>query len=96
MLPLEKLLQSVHDENTSVETLEKLIADLPIQWVWATNLSREEEVLVPFSWFYAINEFNGPSAGNTYEEAILQGVSEIVERHVCAVVNHSQAQNSRY
>lgn len=90
LLPLEKLLQSVHDETTSVATLEKLIADLPIQWVWATNLSREEEVLVPFSWFYAINEFNGPSAGNTYEEAILQGVSEIVERHVCAMVNHNQ------
>ncbi len=90
LLPLEKLLQSVHDDNTSVETLEKLIGDLPIQWVWATNLTREEEVLVPFSWFYAINEFNGPSAGNTYEEAILQGVCEIVERHVCALVNHHQ------
>ncbi|MDH5299680.1 MAG: YcaO-like family protein, partial [Desulfobulbaceae bacterium] len=90
LLPLERLLQSVHDETTSVDTLEQLIADLPIQWVWATNLTRSEEVLVPFSWFYAINEFNGPSAGNTYEEAILQGIAEIVERHVCALVNHNQ------
>ncbi|HIJ78163.1 MAG: YcaO-like family protein [Desulfobulbaceae bacterium] len=90
LLPLKRLLQSVHDEKTSEDTLEKLIGDIPIQWTWATNLNREEEVLVPFSWFYAINEFNGPSAGNTYEEAILQGVSEIVERHVCAVVNHNQ------
>jgi ribosomal protein S12 methylthiotransferase accessory factor len=89
LLPLKRLLQSVHDEKTSEDTLEKLIADIPIQWTWATNLNREEEVLVPFSWFYAINEFNGPSAGNTYEEAILQGVSEIIERHVCAVVNHN-------
>jgi len=89
LLPLGRLLQSVHDETTSADTLEKLIADIPIQWVWASNLTRSEEVLVPFSWFYAINEFNGPSAGNTYEEAILQGISEIVERHVCAVVNHN-------
>ncbi len=87
VLPLERWLSSVHDETTSVETLEKLIKDIPIQWVWANNLSREEETLMPFSWFYAINEFNGPSAGNTYEEAVSQGLAEIVERHVCAVVS---------
>ena len=90
LLDLDYLLQSVHDETTDPATLEKLIADLPMQWAWATNLTRGEEVLVPFSWFYAINEFNGPSAGNTYEEAILQGVSEIVERHVCAVVTRER------
>lgn len=90
LLAPEKLLFSVHDDNTSPGLLEKLLANIPIQWVWATDLSRQEEVLVPFSWFFAINEFNGPSAGNTYEEAILQGISEIVERHVCAVVSHQE------
>ena len=89
LLPLEKLLQSVHDTNTDIATLERLIADIPIQWTWATNLNRQEEVLVPFSWFYAINEFNGPSAGNTLEEAISQGLCEVVERHVSAVVSHA-------
>ena len=90
LLPLEKLLQSVHDETTDVALLERLIADLPIEWTWATNLTRGEEVLVPFSWFFAINEFNGPSAGNSYEEAILQGLCEIVERHVCALISHGK------
>ncbi len=90
LLPLVRLLLSVHDETTDIATLEKLIEDIPIQWTWATNLNTEEELLVPFSWFYAINEFNGPSAGNTYEEAILQGISELVERHVCSVVNHGK------
>ncbi|MBU1709486.1 MAG: YcaO-like family protein, partial [Proteobacteria bacterium] len=90
IMPLEQILQSVHDQETSLETLEKLIGDIPIQWTWATNLNREEEFLIPFTWFYAINEFNGPSAGNTYEEAIVQGISEIVERHVCAVVTHKK------
>jgi len=88
LLPLVRLLLSVHDENTDIATLERLIEDIPIQWVWATNLNSGEVLLVPFSWFYAINEFNGPSAGNTYEEAILQGISELVERHVCSLVNH--------
>jgi ribosomal protein S12 methylthiotransferase accessory factor len=92
ILPLDKWLLSVHDTSTSEETLLELIKDIPIQWVWANNISRDEETLMPFSWFYAINEFNGPSAGNTYEEAMLQGLSEIVERHVCAVITHEQLQ----
>ena len=90
LLPLIRLLLSVHDEKTDIATLERLIEDIPIQWTWATNLNSGEVLLVPFSWFYAINEFNGPSAGNTYEEAILQGISELVERHVCSLVNHKQ------
>jgi ribosomal protein S12 methylthiotransferase accessory factor len=88
LLPLVRLLLSVHDEKTDIATLERLIEDIPIQWTWATNLNSGEVLLIPFSWFYAINEFNGPSAGNTYEEAILQGISELVERHVCSQVNH--------
>ena len=84
------LLGSVHDTRLTPGELEELLAGLPMRWVWAANLSRNQEVLVPFSWFYAINEFNGPSAGNTYEEAILQGISEVVERHVCALVNRER------
>ncbi|GAB4346913.1 MAG: YcaO-like family protein [Desulfobulbaceae bacterium] len=90
VLDMGYLLQSVHDDSRSVDMLEQLLSGLPIRWTWATNLSREEEVLVPFSWFFAINEFNGPSAGNTPEEGILQGICEIVERHVCAVVSRER------
>jgi ribosomal protein S12 methylthiotransferase accessory factor len=91
VLPLTRLLQSVHDEQTSPELLAQMLEGLVMQWVWATNLSRGgEEVLVPFSWFYAINEFNGPSAGNTYEEAVSQGICEIVERHVCSLISRKE------
>ncbi len=90
VLDIEYLLASVHDDSHSPELLKELLAGLPMQWTWATNLTREEDMLVPFSWFYAINEFNGPAAGNTYEEAILQGVCEIIERHVCAVVSRER------
>lgn len=95
LLPLRYLLQSVHDETTSEETLAALLADIPLRWCWATNLNRGEVVLLPYSWFYAINEFNGPSAGNSYEEAILQGLCEIVERHVSAVVSRQQIKAPR-
>lgn len=90
VLPLSQWLKSVHDTSTSEETLLELIKEIPIQWVWANNISKDIETLMPFSWFYAINEFNGPSAGNTYEEAMLQGLAEIVERHVCAVITHDE------
>jgi ribosomal protein S12 methylthiotransferase accessory factor len=90
VLPVATLLQSVHDTTRTPEQLERLLTGLPMRWTLARNLTRDEDILVPFSWFYAINEFNGPCAGNTIEEAILQGISEVVERHVCAVVTREK------
>ena len=90
VLDIDFLLTSVHDTSHSPEMLAGLLKGLPMQWTWATNLTRGTEVMVPFSWFFAINEFNGPSAGNTTEEGILQGVCEIVERHVCAVITRQR------
>ncbi len=34
-----------------------------------------------------INQYNGSSAGNCNEEAILQGICEVAERHVSALVS---------
>ncbi|MBU0664668.1 MAG: YcaO-like family protein [Proteobacteria bacterium] len=90
VLDPSRLLQSVHDTRHDVNFLEELLQNIPMQWTWATSLTSGLDILIPFSWFFAINEFNGPSAGNTYEEAALQGISEVVERHVCALVNHEK------
>ena len=90
VLDLTCLLNSVHDTHSSVELLSQLLENIPMQWAWGTNITTGKDVLIPFSWFFAINEFNGPSAGNTLEEAALQGICEIVERHVCSVVNHQK------
>ncbi len=90
VLDTKYLLQSVHDEKHDAAFLEEVLQGIPMQWTWATNLRNNEDVLMPFSWFFAINEFNGPSAGNSYEEAALQGICEIVERHVCALVTHKK------
>jgi len=84
------LLDSVHDVHTDVSLLHKLLEDIPMQWTWATNVTSKKDYLIPFSWFYAINEFNGPSAGNTTEEAALQGICEIIERHVCSLINNQK------
>lgn len=90
VLPIEALLKSVDDQTTPAEIAEKVMEDIPMQWVWARNLTSDQEVLIPFSWFYAINEYNGSSAGNTVEEAALQGICEVVERHVCSRITHEK------
>lgn len=90
VLDMEYLLESVHDTHTDVQVLQQLLEEIPMQWVWGTHISLKKDVLLPFSWFYAINEFNGPSAGNTYEESALQGICEIVERHVCSLINNEK------
>jgi ribosomal protein S12 methylthiotransferase accessory factor len=89
------LLRSVHDTRHDADFVERVLHGIPMQWAWATSLTNGQDTLMPFSWFFAINEFNGPSAGNTYEEAALQGISEVVERHVCALVSHQRIPTPR-
>jgi len=62
-------------------------ATLPFAWVPAYSLVRRCDVLLPYEWFADIQGTNGLSAGSTFEETILQGLCEVVERHVCAVIN---------
>ena len=87
--------QSVEDTSDDLEVLSELFADLPLNWCWATNLTTGETLMVPFNWFWTINEFNGSSAGNCNEEALCQGICEVVERHVCAVISRDQVKAPR-
>lgn len=89
-LPFEAIAASVHDNSDDLDRAEEVFSGLPLRWTWAYNLTRHEEVLIPFSWFFAINEFNGPSAGNCVEEALSQGICEIVERHVSSIVSRNK------
>ncbi|MCX5880957.1 MAG: YcaO-like family protein [Deltaproteobacteria bacterium] len=89
-LPFEMIAQSVHDHSREREITRNIFDNLPLKWTWGYNLTRQAEVLVPFNWFFTINEYNGPSAGNCSEEALSQGICEIVERHVSSIISHKQ------
>ncbi len=91
-IPFEMIAQSVHDASEDLDGSRKIFENIPLQWTRAFNLTRNQEVLIPFNWFFTINEFNGPSAGNCIEEALLQGICEIVERHVCSLVSQNELQ----
>jgi ribosomal protein S12 methylthiotransferase accessory factor len=91
----EQIAKSVHDESDDLAAAKTIFETLPLRWTGAWNLTREKEVLVPIDWFYAINAFNGPSAGNCLEEALVQGICEIVERHVSSLISRQRLAAAR-
>jgi ribosomal protein S12 methylthiotransferase accessory factor len=89
-LPFEMIARSVHDDSGDLDAAREIFSQLPLRWTWGYNMTKKEAVLIPFDWFFAINEFNGASAGNGAEEAILQGICEVVERHVSSLVSRGR------
>ncbi|NTV43101.1 MAG: YcaO-like family protein, partial [Syntrophobacteraceae bacterium] len=86
----EDLKRSLHDEGTPLDLCRVFLRDFPMRWASARNLTQNRDQWIPIDWFYLINEYNGPAAGNTIEEAILQSLCEVVERHVGSVISHER------
>ncbi|CAM5358709.1 hypothetical protein GCM10010329_39510 [Streptomyces spiroverticillatus] len=68
----------------------------PVDWARGWSLTHDAERLVPaaYAWyghpdlddhFFCISDSNGSAAGNTLEEAILQGLCELTERDAVAL-----------
>jgi len=90
VLPFSVLSRSLFDDSTAAAAAARLYEDWPLYFVPATNLTRGEAVYLPIHWFYLIEEYNGPAAGNCLEEAVLQGLGEVVERHVGSVISYER------
>jgi ribosomal protein S12 methylthiotransferase accessory factor len=89
-IPFKMIAKSVNDDSDDLEIAENIFKDLSLKWTKAFNLTQGREIFIPFEWFFTINEFNGASAGNCSEEAICQGVCEVVERHVSSIISHKK------
>ena len=105
-IPFEQILRSVnpiphsgvpsskhdiHDRGSSKTSAQQEIFNmLKLQWANGYNYTTGQEIALPMDWFFMINEFNGSSAGNCYEEAVCQGACELIERHVSALVCHQK------
>lgn len=89
-LPFNIIAQSVHEDPLGLDKAREIFSKVPLKWTWGYNLTRDEEILVPFNWFFAINEHNGPASGNCIEEALLQGICEVVERHVSSIISRNR------
>ncbi|MDR3362030.1 MAG: YcaO-like family protein [Desulfovibrio sp.] len=82
LLPLDDMLASV-DDSIPHDQARRVLNLTPWLFFPATLLDKEKIVWLPLDWFKLLGEFNGTSAGNSAEESLLQGVCELVERHVC-------------
>lgn len=85
---------------------EPFDTEAPVAFTPARSLTRGDEVLVPggLVWFgdpdvlrhgYAVTDSNGGAAGNTLEEAVLQGLCELYERDAVGTWWYNRAQRPR-
>ena len=91
LIPVEWILHSVADPATK-QAARTALDLVPWRFAEATDLAGERPLWVPIAWFKKLNEFNGSCAGNSMEEALLQGVCELVERHVCCLWDRTRPQ----
>ncbi len=89
MLPTSEIIKSVQ-EDISLQRADDTLDLLRWRFTPALNLHPGQQEYVPLDWFKKLNEFNGGSAGNTFEESILQGACELIERHTSALVDRQQ------
>lgn len=89
-MDFSQVAKSVADDSEDLDAAYQFFAELPLKWTWAHNLTRGQAMMVPFNWFWTINEFNGSSAGNCNEEALCQGICEVVERHVSSLISRNR------
>ncbi len=90
IMGLDSLILSLHDQESDPQKAGETLGRLPLTWIWARNLTDDRDELLPLDWFFMINEYNGPAAGNCLEEALNQALGEVVERHVASVVDHTR------
>ncbi len=89
VMPAEHMAR-VFSDRRDLDAVSDIIPELPLLWVQGIMPSDSVQVMVPFSWCWPINEYNGSAAGNSLEEAAVQAISEVVERHVCSVISRDR------
>ena len=89
LAPVALVRQSVA-EDIDEEAARRVLDLYPWRFAPARDVAAGRDMVLPLDWFKTLNEFNGSSAGNCFEESVLQGACELVERHVCAVIDRTR------
>ena len=87
VLPAENFIRLPVQKGVPGKEEMEVFSALPFSWVPAYSLTHGRDFMIPYEWFADIQGTNGLSAGNTLEETVLQGLCEVVERHVSARIN---------
>ncbi|HEY2073632.1 MAG TPA: TOMM precursor leader peptide-binding protein [Gaiellaceae bacterium] len=95
-------------QETNFHTVpRRLDPDLAIDWSPVWSLGRERSLYVPTAYcyfghpeirdhFFTACDANGHAAGNTIEEAILQGTMELVERDAASIWWHNRVRRPAF
>lgn len=71
-----------HGEDFYMQpVIDKKISDIKIRWFTAYTLSGQVLYLPTYLLVNLLEGTNGWAAGNSFEEALLQGICEVIERH---------------
>ncbi len=86
-IPWEVFLKSLEDEEDERvrELALKLLKKFPFYFVPALEVRTKKVKYLPFHWFWMLYEYNGSAGGNTYPEASVQAICELIERHTNAL-----------
>lgn len=84
-IAVENLLFCYEDCKKECNHLDEL-KEVPLEWTDSFSLTQNKIVRIPLKWFWWVNGSNGMAAGNSIEEAILQALCEVVERHVKSII----------
>ncbi|MFN2267930.1 MAG: YcaO-like family protein [Desulfonatronovibrio sp.] len=93
LIPIDEIIKST-GEDISAHAAAEILSLVEWQFTPATLVGENKKLYAPFTLFKKLNEFNGCSAGNSYEESILQGGCELIERHCCALIDSSKKQTA--
>ncbi len=89
VIDIAEIIRSV-DEDIDLDSAIAVMDLVAWRFHPVLNLVTRKAEYLPLDWFKKLNEFNGSSAGNTAEESVLQGGCELVERHVCALIDRDE------
>ncbi len=89
LIGVEEIIKSV-DDNLSIKDAECILSLVKWNFCEAYRVYDAKYFMAPIDWFKKLNEYNGASAGNTFEESILQGACELIERHVSAYIDRNE------
>jgi ribosomal protein S12 methylthiotransferase accessory factor len=93
VVPQRDMLKALHFRDSAPDSrlrARELTGILPLRWVKAYRPLDNSWCWLPWSWFWPLNEYNGSAAGNSLEEAAVQALCEVVERHVCSLVTYDR------
>ncbi|WP_051754430.1 YcaO-like family protein [Thermodesulfobacterium commune] len=86
-LSWEIFLRSIEDDEQDKvkEIAYRYIKKTPMWFVPGLEVTTKKVKYLPFHWFWILYEYNGSAGGNTYPEAAIQAICELIERHVNAL-----------